>query len=63
MKEQFEEQIKMMNELLDTLIEDDTLFPKIAKLLNKLHLALMAEGFSEEQATRIVANYKPTGSG
>lgn len=58
-----------MNEMLDQICdmmeamnEHERLFPIIAKTMRKLYSELIAAGFSEEEATRIVANYKATGN-
>ncbi len=46
------EQLKAM---LEEVAADDELFALMAKTLKKAHDALVAAGFTEEQATRIVA--------
>lgn len=48
MLEQLKEMVRMM-------VEDDELFDLTAQLLKKSHSALIKAGFTEEQATTIVA--------
>ncbi len=47
--------IEQVKEVVRELIADDELFAMMAKGMRKLHLALVAEGFTEEQAAKIVA--------
>lgn len=49
---------KEINELLEAMRNDEKLYPNIAKSLKKLYDTLIEEGFSEETATKIVANHK-----
>lgn len=39
--------------------KDEKFMPNIAKMMKKLFDELVKAGFTEEQAARIVANYKP----
>ena len=49
--------IEQVNEFLEAIIADENIFHNTAKMMRKLYKALLAEGFTEEQATKIVANY------
>ena len=51
-----EEMLRQANVMFDGLLENDELFQKIAKLEMKLVLALMKEGFTQEEAVRITAS-------
>lgn len=55
------EQMTMMNELIEAIKEDEKFLPGIASLLWKFYNELMAAGFSEEQAAKIVSNYNVGG--
>jgi len=52
------QQLDMMNDLLEAIRLDDKLLPGIAMLMYKLFRELQNVGFTEDQAIRIVANYK-----
>lgn len=60
MKEQIKEALESVHVMLEVMLEDDKMVSNIAKITRKMYLALVAEGFTEEQASRIVANYKAT---
>lgn len=60
MKEQIKEALASVHLMLDVMLEDDKMFTNVAKIMCKMYLALIAEGFTEDQAARIVANYKVT---
>jgi len=47
--------LKQLKEMLRLMIEDDEIFNLAAQLLRKSHSALIGAGFTEEQATTIVA--------
>lgn len=48
--------LEQLKEMLKEVAADDELFELMAKSMKKLHGALIKEGFSEEQATLIVAS-------
>lgn len=56
------EMMDQLSDMLEVMNEHDRLFPMIAKTMRRLYNELIAAGFSEEEATRIVANYKATGN-
>ena len=60
--EHMQEHMAMANLMIEAITEDEQLLPNIAKMLRKLYDALVEEGFTHDQATRIVANYKATGN-
>lgn len=51
-----EEQIKMLTEQLKALLNEDEFFEYEAKLCKKRFDAMKAQGFTDEQATEIVAS-------
>jgi len=55
----FEEMIEQLTELVELLTKDDKLFRGIAKMTKKYYDILVEEGFTEEQAIKIVANHSP----
>ena len=58
MEEQIKEAFENVHVMLEVMLEDDRMVSNIAKIMRKMYLALIAEGFTEEQASHIVANYK-----
>ena len=54
------EQLTMMNEMLEHIKDDPKMLPTIAEIMYRLFRELIQVGFTEEQATQIVANYKTT---
>ena len=48
--------LEQMKEMLRMVMEDDELFELMAQILKKSHSALITAGFSEEQATTIIAS-------
>jgi len=57
MLEEMKSQMKLVMDMTEEFI------PQFAKIYSKLYLSLIEEGFSEENAMRIVSNYKPTTGG
>lgn len=43
-------------EFMETLEADDRLFEVMARIIKKFHNALVKEGFTDDQATRIIAS-------
>ena len=52
--------LDQVNELLEMMMNDDRVFPNIAKMMKQLFDELVKVGFTEEQAASIVSNYKAT---
>jgi hypothetical protein len=50
--------LEQANEMMEAIFEDEHFLPNIAKLMRKFFDELVKAGFTEEQATRIAANYK-----
>ncbi len=48
--------LEHLKQMLEVIVTDDELFQMMAKGMRKLHQALIAEGFTEEEATKIVAS-------
>lgn len=48
--------LEQLKEMLKEVATDDELFELMAKTMKKLHGALVKEGFTNEQATQIVAS-------
>lgn len=57
-----DEQIEMLSGMIETIINNEKFIPNIARLMKKLYDELLAVGFTDEQASRIVSNYKATGN-
>lgn len=53
--------IDQVNEILEAMMNDDRIFPNIAKMMKQLYDELIKVGFTEDQAAQIVANYKAAG--
>ena len=51
--------LDQVNEMMEMAMNDEKFMPNIAKMMKKLFDELVKAGFTEEQAARIVANYKP----
>ena len=49
-----------VNMMLENILNDEKMLPNIAKIMKKYYDALIAEGFSEDIATKIASNYKAT---
>ena len=54
--------LDQINEVLESMMDDPKFFGNIAKMMKRLHDELVAVGFTSEQACRIIANFKATGS-
>ena len=48
--------VEMLKKLLKEYLEDDEIFSLTAKAVKKFHEALIKAGFTEKQATEIVAH-------
>jgi hypothetical protein len=48
--------LEMLKEILQAIVADDEIFDLNAKAMRKMHQALVKNGFTEEQATQIVAS-------
>ena len=62
MKRRIKEILEGINLELEVMIEDDVIFKNIAKVVRRLYIELLHEGFTEDQAANIVSNYRATGS-
>lgn len=54
--------LDQLNELLDSVINDERFLVSTATMLKKFYDELVAVGFTEGQATKIVVNYKMIGT-
>lgn len=52
--------LDQVNEIMESMINDDRFFKNISVMMRKLYDSLVAEGFTEDQATQIIANFKAT---
>ena len=53
-----EESINEINNQFKAFLDNDEILSNIAKIIKKLHVELVSEGFSKEEATHIVSNFK-----
>lgn len=62
MLDQLQESLQIGNKCIKFVTQDPNILPNAAKLMAKYRDALMAEGFTREEAIRIAAQYKAAGS-
>ncbi len=53
--------VDQVNELLEEMMNDEKVFPNIAKMMKQLFDELIKAGFTEEVAAKLVSNYKIMG--
>ena len=54
--------VEMILEMLQGINESEEFFETVASIMKKLYDALLRAGFTEEQATRIVAGFAAKGN-
>lgn len=53
--------LNQVNDLIEHIHDDPKFIPGLARLLKRMYDELIAVGFTDDQASRIVANYKAVG--
>jgi hypothetical protein len=55
-----DELVEMTNGLLEAFLKNESVLKNLAKIFKKMHEELKAQGFDEQQANMIIANFKIT---